>query len=139
MRLFLDANVLFSAARDRGSRSFLLFELARSGACELVSSGYAIEEARRNLAGKHPERSAEFESLVAEVSVCAEAASGDTLPGLAERLPEKDVPIMLAAIRAGADGLVTGDRTHFGDLFGRRVAGVEVLSLAQALARLTQG
>jgi hypothetical protein len=39
-------------------------------------------------------------------------------------LPPKDQPILLAAIAAGATDLITGDRAHFGDYFGRRIAGV---------------
>lgn len=51
-------------------------------------------------------------------------------------LPPKDAPILAAAVQARADGLVTGDRTHFGPLYGRRFEGVLVLSPAEALARL---
>ncbi len=41
-------------------------------------------------------------------------------------LPPKDRPILLAAVRAGASHLVTGDATHFGRYFGARIAGVRV-------------
>ena len=68
MRVFLDANVLFSAAyRETGSvRAF--FALAAVGACTLVSSGHAIEEARRNLAAKHPARLRDLELLLTSVT-----------------------------------------------------------------------
>ena len=35
---------------------------------------------------------------------------------------------------AGAEALVTGDRRHFGHLMGKRVRGLWVVSLAEALA-----
>ncbi|HMU50769.1 MAG TPA: hypothetical protein PKA13_13420 [Geminicoccaceae bacterium] len=54
----------------------------------------------------------------------------------AEGLPEKDAPILAAAVAAAADLLVTGDRRHFGGLFGRTVHGVRILSLADGLAEL---
>jgi hypothetical protein len=42
-------------------------------------------------------------------------------------LPDKDWPILLAALRAGATHLVTGDVTHFGRYFGQTVAGIQIL------------
>ena len=53
-----------------------------------------------------------------------------------EGLPEEDAPILAAAVTAQADVLVTGDRGHFGHLFGRTVRGVRELSLAATLDRV---
>ena len=49
------------------------------------------------------------------------------------QLPDKDRPILLAAAAAGATDLLTGDVTHFGPHFGRRLEGVLVLTPAQYL------
>ena len=49
MTLFLDANVVFSAAHREESRAQDLVALARGGRCKLLTSAYALEEARRNL------------------------------------------------------------------------------------------
>src|ERR1700694_1932587 len=114
MLLFLDANVLFSAAyRDTGSVR-ILFDLAEAGACELVASVYAIDEARRNLAEKHPSRLGDFERLLEKLRVCPEASHEAVSWAAARKLPPKDAPILAAAVQAGADVLVTGDRMHFG-------------------------
>lgn len=43
-------------------------------------------------------------------------------------LPDKDRPVLAAAIRLGCDALVTGDRMHFGAGYGRTFAGVTVHS-----------
>lgn len=43
------------------------------------------------------------------------------------RLPEKDAPILLAAIEARANYLLTGDLHHFGPYFGKRIEGVTVI------------
>jgi len=56
MRVFLDANTLFSAAWKDGAGAALLFDLAEAGFCELTTSRLAVEEARRNIARKRPER-----------------------------------------------------------------------------------
>ena len=43
------------------------------------------------------------------------------------RLPARDAPILLVAIEARADYLVTGDLEHFGLYFGQTVTGVHIL------------
>jgi uncharacterized protein len=51
-------------------------------------------------------------------------------------LPEKDRPVLAAAMDLHCRALVTGDRTHFGTLYGKTLAGVTIhspRSLAQAL------
>jgi len=42
-------------------------------------------------------------------------------------LPDKDVPILLAAIEARATHLITGDLRHFGPYFGKKIQGILVL------------
>src|SRR5579875_3231984 len=108
-RIFLDANVLFSAAYLENSGLGRLWQLQDA---ELLSSAYAVEEARRNLAlSRQP-----------------------TLPARV-RLDSKDRPILLAAIHGKADFLLTGDGRHFGHLYGKRVEGVMVLRPAQYFER----
>ncbi len=136
MRLFLDANVLFTAAHSPGGRSAAICQLARAGRCTLVTSPHALEEARRNVRLKYPGAVDALEGLVAVTSVEPEASSKGVAWALERGLPLKDAPILAAAVQARCDVLVTGDRTHFGPLFGRRFRGVEVLSPAEALERL---
>jgi len=136
VRFFLDANVLFTAAHNAGGRSAAIFRLARAGACTLVTSPHALEEARRNLRLKYPNAVDALEGLLAITSVETEAPSGGVAWALEQGLPLKDAPILASAAQARCDALVTGDRTHCGPLYGRRLRGVEVLSPAEALERL---
>lgn len=136
MRLFLDANVLFSAARNPSGNCAALFALARRRKCALLSSRFAIEEAARNIALKCPEHLPELEHLVARVQITAEPASAAVAAAGRHGLPAKDAPILAAAIRGRAAVLVTGDRRHFDNLFGRRIQGVIVMSPADAVDRL---
>jgi len=135
VRLFLDANVLFAAAHNPGGRSAAIVQLARAGACNLVTSPHALEEARRNLRLKYPSAVEALEGLLGITSVEPEAPSGGVAWALERGLPLKDAPILAAAAQARCDVLAT-DRTHFGALYGRRLRGVEVLSPAEALERL---
>ena len=73
MRVFLDANVLFSAClRDR-SRQYAFFALARSGRCRLLTSAYAVDETRRNIARKAAGRADVLAILVRLVEVVPDA------------------------------------------------------------------
>lgn len=121
-RVFLDANVLFSAAyrEDSGLRA-----LWRLQGVQLVSSGYAVQEAMENLDKR--EQKARLEDLVSSLEVVAEPLSAENL-SWAEELPEKDRPILLAALAAGATHLLTGDITHFGRFFGRTIGRLQVLT-----------
>lgn len=133
-RLFLDANVLFSAAyrEDAGVRK--LWDLREA---ELVTSAYAVEEARRNLATG--ERRSDLGGLLEAVRVSNLLADPTAYPEIeASGLPEKDLPILRAAVASGATYLVTGDRKHFGDLLAEEVAGVLVLRPAELLAMRTE-
>ncbi len=113
-RLFLDANILFSAAYREGSGLLQLWNLPD---VEKVTSVYALEEARRNLDTE--EQIARLNSLIGEVKVMPELREQDLPPGV--DLAEKDRPILAAALAASATHLITGDRQDFGRHFGKRV------------------
>lgn len=119
-RVFLDANVLFSAAYRVDSALVALWTPAR--AINVCSSQYAIEEARRNM--EDSDARERLEKLIAGVEMVPEVATGRVPTGIT--LPEKDRPILLAAIATGATHLLTGDRAHFGSYFGRQIGGVLV-------------
>lgn len=131
MRIFLDANVLFSAAKSAGAVRALLAMLMERGH-RLCADGYVVEEARRNLALKSPHSIPELESLVSRVELIPTSA----MSRLELPLPEKDRPVLEAAIRSRSDVLVTGDRMHFGQFYRSRIEGVEILSPAMLAERI---
>lgn len=120
-RLFLDANVLFSAAWRAGAGVAALWTLR---GVERITSAYAVEEARRNL----PEavQRLRLGTLLEGIALAPDAVLprelADALP-----LPEKDRPILASALVGGATHLITGDVRHFGVLFGTEVHGVRIL------------
>lgn len=133
MRVFLDANVLFSGAyMDTGSPR-LLFRLADAGACKLQSSAYAIEEARRNLLAKRSAQAGELEILTRKLVVQGEPGAASVVWATSLGLPAKDAPILAAAHEARSNLLVTGDVTHFGHLIGKRHRGIVILRPAEAI------
>jgi predicted nucleic acid-binding protein len=134
IRVFLDANVLFSAAYSPSGRAGALFRLAADGRCALVVSPHVIEEANRNLRVKAPDTTKKLHELLILVERTREAPPKLVVWAREKGLPDKDAPVLAAAVTTGADILTTGDRTHFGHLFGSTVGGVLVLSLGEALA-----
>ncbi len=125
-RVFLDANVLFSAAwlEDSG-----LARLWRVPDATLITSRYALAEAERNL--ETDEQRLRLTAFAKSVQLVDAAAGGQLPDGV--KLVEKDAPILLAAIEAGATHLLTGDRRHFADLYGRSIKGVRILSPSEYL------
>ena len=125
-RVFLDANVLFSAAWLEQAG---LARLWRLPGTDLLSSRVALAEAERNL--DSDARRSRLQSFAAKLTL-VDAPPGAALPAGIE-LVAKDAPILLAAIDAGASHLLTGDRRHFGHLYGKSVSGVEILTPATYL------
>ena len=126
MRVFLDANVLFSAAKSDGAVRFLLRQLIEHGhVC--WADAYVVAEARRNLATKGPQALHVLDALLPRLSIAAAALLPTDLADL-EWLPDKDRPVLAAAIRLRCDALATGDRTHFGAGYGRVIGGVAIHS-----------
>jgi predicted nucleic acid-binding protein len=119
LRVFLDANVLLSAAYREAAGLLALWQLAGA---TLMTSGYAAEEARRNLDSE--EQRARLAGLLARLDVVPESA-GTPLPD-GVRLPEKDQPILRAAIACSATHLLTGDWRDFGRWIGHRIGQVRI-------------
>jgi hypothetical protein len=128
-RVFLDANVLFSAAyrSDSGLRTLWSFRATTT----LLTTSYAAEEARRNLLDDASRL--RLERLLKPVVLVPDILTGELPDGIT--LPDKDRPILLSAIAASATHLITGDRVHFGRYFGCRVAGVLIERPADYLGR----
>lgn len=114
-RLFLDANVLFTAAHNPAGKAALVVELGTEGHWELYSSAYALEEARRNLQRKFPESVAALAAIESALNLSSHRMGMPRLAGLAD----KDQPIFQAALSCNATHLLTGDLRDFGQFMNR--------------------
>ena len=132
-RLFLDANVLFTAAHRPHGKAAFLISLGSVASLQCLTSAYAVEEARRNLARKAPGALAAFDGLVDGLRLVPDHPA---LPCPAS-LPDKDHPIFRAA-RASADVLLTGDLRDFGPLMNapERADGLLIQTVAEFLRSL---
>ena len=120
-RLFLDANILFSAAYRSDAGVQRLWTAPNS---ELVTSDYAIEEATRNLADA--DRRERLDGLLESVEIVPARVLDPDLRGDVQ-LRDKDWPILSGAVAAGATHLITGDVRDFGSYFGQKVLGILIL------------
>ena len=133
-RLFLDANVLFTAAHNPHGKAAFLLALAAEGYWEVVTSTLAIEEAQRNLARKYPSCLSRLADLLYRIpQVLSGAGVSCPLP-----LPAKDRPILEAAIGCTATHLLTGDIKDFGPYMNQpeMCARVMIQTVAQFLDSL---
>jgi predicted nucleic acid-binding protein len=128
--LFLDANILFSASYRENSRLLKFWEIK---SVNLVSSSYAIEEARRNI--DMPSQNDRFDNLVEKLTqILPYHKNVDLPPDI--KIREKDIPILLSAISARANFLITGDVRDFGKFYGKKIGGVTILPPSDYLNRL---
>lgn len=128
IRVFLDANVLYSAApgRSPGFRRFW-----ETKGVMPVTSAYAADEAHLSL----PESGSARACLLARTELVENAMEQDGNERSWDLPDPKDVPILLSAVRARCDYFVTGDN-HFKQMFGRTIDGVVVLRPAAFLKTL---
>lgn len=132
--IFLDANVLFTAAHNPLGKAALVLELVAQWHWQIMTSTLAVEEARRNLDIKFPTCLARLESILGNVEVVS-SVSGPTCP---IELPEKDQTIFLTAVKCRVTYLLTGDIRHFGPFMNRpsQTAGVAVMTVSDFLGKV---
>ena len=131
IRVFVDANVLFSASNAGSQIARLIHLLIEKG--EAVTSDFAVEEARRNVLIKRPAWTESLEALLARIQVVSSIQFH-----LPVSLANKDQPILCTAIRSGCQYLATGDRQDFGHLYDHIVEGVMVITLAKLAELIVQ-
>jgi len=130
VRVFLDTNVLASAAATRGLCADVLREVLTSH--ELLTSAQVLSELKRVLRTKFgvaQDLIDDFISLIREDTVLARPGQLPTV----EIQDQDDLPILSAAISAGADVFVTGDKEIL-DI--GRIENLAILSPRQFWAKL---
>ena len=135
MRIFLDANILFSAARADGAMRTLL-TLLRGRSHRLVASQSVLIEASRNLERKATAVALSDLDAIQSTLEISNREHGDRSATHTAWLPTKDRHVLAAAIALKCDALITGDKTHFGSGYGERFGNVLILSPRMAAETL---
>jgi predicted nucleic acid-binding protein len=121
VKVFLDANILFSGSIAESRITKLLAVIKKHGSC--VTNDYAIEEARKNIELKKFGSLQGLNLLLENITV-----SNQLLLNLPVEINSKDIPILGGAIAQQCTHLLTGDKKDFGFLFGKRVDDVLIVS-----------
>lgn len=137
IRVFVDASVLFAAAKSETGASREIIRLAIQGKVRLVASQFVLEEVRRNLKAKAPEAVAAFDDFLNAVSFELVKPTKREVEAAMEYVAAKDAPIIAAAQRAQVDFLVSLDRRHIVDVFEvKRRSGLNILLPVELLAEI---
>jgi predicted nucleic acid-binding protein len=142
IRVFLDATVLFSAARNPdGANRNLLRVAEKRGDVLLLSTWVVIDEADIKLMYlQEPNVRTELARLVESHVEKSPLPPVELVQQMLLLTPDpEDAPVLAGALSARADWLVTSNKDHFKHLYGRTVRGVLVLDLPMATERLLAG
>ena len=113
-KVFLDANVIFSAVYSETGGSAYILQLAKKGRIKLYSSRLAIKEAERNLREKADIKVVlRFYDLLDEVYIeLVDVDRAKAKERFSDLVGEKDSPILASAITSKADFFLTLDKKH---------------------------
>lgn len=135
VRIVLDTNVLVSALITKNTPPDMLYQAWDAGSFELVTSTAQLDELKRVLS---------YEKLRPYISLDEAEALLETIDAaafVAEELPDVDLSpdpddnaILATALAAGADLIVSGDKSGLLDL--KSVRGIRIVTPRQALRRL---
>jgi len=115
--LFFDSSALFAGVVSASGASRALLLLAEAGLLTVTVSEQVVAETERAVARKIPRALVDFRSALRSTGLrlVPDPASGDVEAHRGIVLHEADVPIVVAAMNAGVDYLVTLNRRHFLD------------------------
>jgi putative PIN family toxin of toxin-antitoxin system len=114
MKRLIDTNILVSAALFPNSVPALAYVKAVTPPGKAVVCDYSLEELRRVFNEKFPNRIQDYERfvsmLVLSVEIIFTPPDQEGHPSESRIRDVKDRPILRAALAAGADILITGDK-----------------------------
>lgn len=115
MKIFLDANIFVAACgSDTGGSQYLFRVAEHDPTWCLVTSAYALNEARKNIQKKMPQKMSIFVALATHASLVVVHPPPQAIIDIASSvIQKKDAPILAAALVAQADMLCTLDQKDF--------------------------
>ena len=119
VRVFLDSNVILSALlSERGALRIILDLLSLRLPFLTGSTGrYNLIEIERNLKKKMPSLFFLYKAYLPKLNLkVIPLPRPDDIRDFSGQIAEKDIPVLISAIRSKADFLVTGDKQHFGKM-----------------------
>ena len=115
LRVFVDTDVLFagSASPSEYGASLLVLRLGELTLIDAVTSEQVITEAERNLEAKMPQALPLFRLLVNRALTVVPDPQPEEVAAHAGLADPEDLPILVAALKAGCPWLVTFNLRHY--------------------------
>jgi len=130
MKIFLDANIIFSACNNGSTIAEFLNNLYKKK-YKLITCDYAVEEASRNLSAKRPDWLKNLPRILSKLE-----SKPSRNMDIKVELAEKDRIILTSAIYYKCEIMITGDKRDFGHLYGKKISGTKILSPSLAFTEL---
>jgi len=124
VRLFLDTSVLLAAAGSTKGASRFLFQMRSACSWTLLTTPYCIEEALRNAPRVSRTALGILEGLL--ISQLEEVPTRVSFDQVLIFPKKKDRPVLITALTAGADYLLTLDRADFQSVLGPQIYGMHI-------------
>jgi predicted nucleic acid-binding protein len=119
VRVFLDSNVILSGLLSERGAPRILLDLLSLGLPFLIGSTgrYNLIEIERNLKKKMPGLLLLYKDYLPKINLkVIPLPRPEDIRSFSGQIAEKDIPVLISAIRSRADFLVTGDKQHFGKM-----------------------
>jgi predicted nucleic acid-binding protein len=119
VRVFLDSNVILSGLlSERGAPRILLDLLSLKLPFLIGSTGrYNLIEIERNLRKKMPGLFSVYKACLPRLNLkVIPLPRPEGVGDFSGQVADKDIPVLISAIRSKTDFLVTGDKQHFGKI-----------------------
>ncbi|MBM3188163.1 MAG: PIN domain-containing protein [Chloroflexi bacterium] len=114
-RVLVDADTLLAACASPSEHgaSLMVLRMAEITLIEALAPTQVIEEVRRNLEAKLPEAWPAFSTIVSRCLHVLPDPSGEAVSGYRGLAHAEDLPILVAAVEAGCQWLVTFNVRHY--------------------------
>ena len=132
MKIFLDSSVLLSACGSTKSLSRLITEIASVRHWQLISAFYCLSETQKNLGKIGADSIAQWTTLKPKIEWVPNALTSKK-PLLLTA--SKDKPVLISALAAKSEVLLTLDKNDFALLLGTSVYGMLVSTPRDFLLR----
>jgi hypothetical protein len=136
VRIFLDSSIMLSACGSERSLSRLITVLAAERGWDLVSAAYCQAETIKNLTKFPPQASAHWQDLQERIEWVPNALTTKR-PLLLTA--SKDKPVLISALAAKCETLLTLDTGDFGIVMETEVYGMRVSTPRDFLVRAGLG
>lgn len=123
MTVFLDTSTLLAACWSAKGLSYALIECGRKEDWRLMTADYCVSEVEKNV-GKYPDGPSRWRRLIRPRLEIVGSVYVIDRPIVFEAT--KDRPVLLSAVGANADYLVTSDKADFSHVLGTVVYDVKI-------------